>query len=69
MFESLKKNEVIKDFVHRTLVEKVGDMRNVKRIVEIMTEKYLKTKSERILELMRKISHFKMDDIIETLRR
>ena len=67
LYESLKKNDVIKDFVHRTLVEKVGEVRTVRRIIEVMTEKYSKTKSEKILELMRKISCFKMDDNMETL--
>ena len=66
LFESLKKNKVINDFVHRTLVEKVGDTRTIK-IIDVMTEKYLKTKSEKILELMRKISNFKMDDNLEIL--
>ena len=33
-----------------------------------MMDKYLKTKIEKILELMRKISCFKMDDNVETLR-
>ena len=67
MIESLKKNEVIREFVHRTLVEKVGDIITVKRVLDIMMEKYSKTKDEKILELMKKISNFKMDDSVETL--
>ena len=67
LYKSLKKNDIIKYFVHRTLVKKVDEVRTVKRIIEVMTEKYLKTKSERILELMKKISYFKMDENVETL--
>ena len=51
MLESLKKNEAIKDFLIKTLVEKVGEVRTVKRILEIMTEKYATTTGEK----MRKI--------------
>ena len=67
MYESLKKNNIIKEFVHRTLVEQVGEVRTVKRIIEVMMDKYSKTKSEKILELMRKISCFKIDDNVENL--
>ena len=40
LMESLKKNEVIKEFVVKTLVEKVGTMRTVKRVMEVMAKKY-----------------------------
>ena len=56
LLESLKKNEVIKDFVVKTLVEKVGETRMVKRILEVMTEKFTKTTSEKIVDMIRKIS-------------
>ena len=36
--ESLKKNENIKEFVVKTLVEKVGETRTVKRVLEVMIE-------------------------------
>ena len=49
------------------MVEKVGEVRTVRRIIEVMRDKYLKTKIEKILELMRKISCFKMDDNVEIL--
>ena len=42
-------------------------MRTVKKILDVMKEKYSKTKGEKILELMNKISNFKMDDNVETL--
>ena len=40
MLESLKKNEVIKEFVVNTLVEKVGTTKTAMRILEVMTEKF-----------------------------
>ena len=52
--ESLKKNENIKDFLVRTLVEKVGETRTVKRILEVMIEKFAKTMGEKTVEGMRK---------------
>ena len=41
--ESLKKNEVIKEFVVRTLVEKVGETRTVTRILEVITKCLIRT--------------------------
>ena len=38
LMESLKKNENIKEFVVKTLVEKVGETRTVKRVLEVMIE-------------------------------
>ena len=63
LLESLKKNEVIKEFVVKTLVEKVGETRTVKRILEVMTEKFNKNLSEKTTDMMRKISSegFKSD--------
>ena len=40
LIESLKKNDVIKGFVNRTLIEKVGTTRTVVRILEIMSKKF-----------------------------
>ena len=40
VLECLKKNEVIKDFVVRTLVEKVRKTRTVKRILYLIIEKF-----------------------------
>ena len=47
LLESLKKNEVIKEFVVNTLVEKVGTTRTAMRILEVMNEKFDKNLSER----------------------
>ena len=34
LMESLKKNEAIKQFVNKTLIEKVGEIRTVTKILE-----------------------------------
>ena len=67
LFESLKKNETIKEYVHKSMIEKRGDERTVRNIMEILSEKYYITTGEKILLLMKKISEFKIDDDIETL--
>ena len=56
--ESLKKNETIKEFVTKTLVEKIGETRTVECVMEVLAEKYSKTVCEKIAEVMRKISRF-----------
>ena len=63
----LKKNDVIKDFVVKTLIEKVGTTRTVQRILEVMIEKYARTLGEKTQELMRKISGdcFKKEERID----
>ena len=67
LLESLKKNDAIKEYVNRTLIEKVGEDRNVKKVLDVMNEKFSKTKGENLLELMKDISGFKTDENIETL--
>ena len=54
LLESLKKNDVRKEFVVKTLIEKVGTTRTVQRILEVMIEKYARTLGEKMQELMRK---------------
>ena len=56
LLESLKKNNTIKEYVNRTLIEKVGNDRTVKKILDVLAEKYSKTKGEQMLDLMRMIS-------------
>ena len=69
LLESLKKNEVIKEFVVKTLVEKVGTTRTVMRILEVMTEKFDKNMSEKTIDMMRKISGegFKSDESVDKM--
>ena len=43
LVEGLKKNESIKGYVTKTLVEKVGETRTVDRVLEILEQKYSKT--------------------------
>ena len=67
LLESLKKNDTIKEYMNRTLIEKVGENRNVKKVLEVMTEKYSRTKGEKMLEVMKNISGFKTDEKVEVL--
>ena len=69
LLESLKKNEAIKEFVVKTLVEKVGETRTVKRILEVMAEKFDKNMSEKTNDMMRKISGegFKSDENVDKM--
>ena len=69
LLESLKKNEVIKEFVVKTLVEKVRTARTVLRILEVMTEKFDKNLSEKTTDMMRKISGegFKSDENMDKM--
>merc|ERR1711867_221205 len=55
LIESLKKNEVIKKFVNRTLIERVGETWTVNRILEIMSEKFDRDMREKTLEIVRKV--------------
>ena len=43
----------------KTLVEKIGETREVKKVLDVMAEKYSKTTCERITEVMKKISGFR----------
>ena len=69
LIESLKKNEAIKEFVVKTLVEKVGQTRTVKKVLEVMTEKFAKTTGEKTAEIMRRISvnNFKTEEKINVM--
>ena len=69
LMESLKKNEAIRDFVNRTLIEKVGTTRTVTKILEVMSEKYDRNMGEKTSEMMRKISGegFKSDESVDKM--
>ena len=64
---SLKKNDTIKEYVNRTLIEKVGQNRSVKKALDVMTGKYSRTKGEKMLDMMKNISGFKTDEKVEVL--
>ena len=65
LFESLKKNEPIKTYVNKTLVEKLGERREVKTGLDVMSEKYSKTMCERIIGVMKIISRMKMNEKVD----
>ena len=67
LVESLKKNEAIKDFVSKSLLEKVGDTRTVERILTVMAEKFSKTICEQIRDTMKKICVSKMSGTVDSL--
>ena len=67
LMESLKKNKTIKDFVTKTLVDKVGERRTVTRVLEAMAEKYSKIVCEKIMDTMKKICGFWTDDKVDAL--
>ena len=67
LIESLKKNDAIKDFVSKSLLEKVGETRTVQNFLGVMAEKYSKTICEQIKDTMKKICGFKMNEKVDTL--
>merc|ERR1712090_113283 len=67
LVESLKKNEAIKDFVSKSLLEKVGDTRTIEKILSVMAEKFSKTICEQIKDTMKKICTFKMSGNVDSL--
>ena len=67
MLESLKKNEAIKEFVMKMLVEKLGDVRTVDRVLTVMAEKYSMTICEKITEVMKTICVFRTDEKVDNL--
>ncbi len=67
LLESLKKNEAVKEFVTKTLVEKIGATRTVQRILELMAAKYAKSLSEKIMDAMKKICGFQTDKKVDIL--
>ena len=67
LIESLKKNEAIKEFVSKSLMDKVGETRTVEKILRVMAEKFSKTICEQIRDTMRKICVFKMSGSVDSL--
>ena len=59
----------IKEFVNRTLIERVGETKTVDRVLEILSEKFERNTSEKTLEVMKKISGecFKSDESVEKM--
>ena len=69
IYWSLKKSEVIKEFIVNTLVEKVGTTRTATRILEVISEKFDKNMGEKTSEMMRKISGggFRSDENVDKM--
>merc|ERR1712105_60797 len=61
------KNEAIKDFVSKSLLEKVGDTRTIEKILSVMAKKFSKTICEQIKDTMKKICTFKMSGNVDSL--
>merc|ERR1712030_179214 len=68
LVESLKKNDAVKDFVSKSLLDKIGETRTVKKILEILAEKYSKTTCEQIKNTMKKIFNQKMNEKVDAHR-
>merc|ERR1712030_54609 len=67
LIESLKKNDAIKEFVSKSLLDKVGETRTVEKILGVLAEKYSKTICEQIKDTMKKICSSKMSEKVDTL--
>ena len=69
LVESLKRNKTIKEFMNRTLIQRVSETRTVERILEIMSEKFDRNMGEKTLEMMRIISGegFKADESVDKM--
>merc|ERR1712237_283242 len=61
------KNDAIKEFVSKSLLDKVGETRTVRKVLEVLAEKYSKTICEQIKDTMRKICSSKMSEKVDTL--
>ena len=68
MTESLKlvKDEEVRTYVNRILIERVRDEKTVKKVLDILEEKYKMTKCERIKEVEKKWMDFRADDKVDT---
>ena len=53
LLESHKKNDTIKIYVNRTIIEKVGENRSVMIMLEVLQHKYSQTKGEKVLDLIK----------------
>merc|ERR1711984_58329 len=67
LIESLKKTEAVKEFVTKSLLEKVGETRTVEKILQVMAEKFSKTICEQVRDTMRKICTVKMNGSVDSL--
>ena len=69
VIENLKGNKKIQDFVNNTLIDRIGEMKTVKRILDILSEKYEKSTSEKIMDILKKINGegFKTEENVDSM--
>ena len=58
---------MVKDYTMGQIVERIGNTTTVGSILDVLDEKYLRTKGERMLELIKKIVEFRTDENVEEL--
>merc|ERR1712080_108459 len=56
LMESLKKPSAVQEFVVTTMREKIGEERTIKKVLDVMAEKYDRNVGEKIMDVMQKIS-------------
>ena len=66
LIESLK-NEVVKQYVTKTLLDKIKDEREVKKVLDLLAEKYSRMVCEMIKEVEKKIIDFKTGEKVDLL--
>ena len=67
VLESLKKNDAVKEYAMGKIVEKTKRLRMVKSVLYVMDEKYLRKVGEKTLEVMKKITEYKIEGAVEEL--
>ena len=69
LMESLKKTSAVQKFVVTTMMEKMGENRTVKRMLDVLAEKYDLNVSEKTMDVMHKISGegFKSDESVDRM--
>ena len=65
----LKKNDAVKGFVTTTMMGKLGEIRTIAKILEVLAERYDRNTSEKTLGVMRKISGdgFKAEESVDKM--
>ena len=67
LMESLKKNERVNQYITKTLLEKIKDEREVKKVLDLLAEKYSRMVCEMIKEVEKKIIDFKTGEKVDLL--
>ena len=67
VLESLKKNDVLKEYAMSQIVKRTERLKTVKSILDVMDEKYFRTVGEKTLEVMKKMVDYKGDGRLEEM--